>query len=223
MKICFLRGPNKGKEFPVKSGLILSRNKEQENGILIEDPKASNPHAKIVKKKQGFYLQDMDSKNGTYINKETNDFFALTPGLKFQIGQTVLQVKASPKPQKHWTEIVSKELKKLSLKDHPKKILIINPALILKFQSGVQKGDKWHLHYGPREAGSASLDLPILESQAPDICFSLEPVKASVLFKTRYPEKILLNKKHIPKKKLIAGDCITFAKTAIEVEYSKKS
>ncbi len=222
MKICFLNGPYKGKEFPVKKGLILSRNSEEEEDIAIKDPKASNPHAKIVKKKNIFYLQDMDSKNGTYVNEEINDFFALQPGLKFQIGQTVLQVKESPKPKKPWNEAVMEELKKISFENHPKPMKTITPPLVLKFKSGVQKGNTWHIHYGPREAGSSCLDLPILDPQAPDICFSLEPSKDSVLFKTLYPEKILINKKHISKKKLTNGDCISFANTSIEVSYNKK-
>ena len=223
MKIYFLNGPNKGKEFPVTKGLILSRNSKKEGDITVEDPKASNPHAKIVKKKSLFYLQDMNSKNGTYVNKEISDLFVLSPGLKFQIGQTVLQVKDSPKPQKPWNEIVIEELKKLSIKNHPKKLQVIKPALILKFKSGIQKGNQWHIHYGPREAGSGCLDLPILEPQAPDICFSLEPLKGSVLFKTPYPEKILLNNKHISKKNLVTGDCISFASAFIEISYGKKS
>ena len=222
MKIYFINGPLKNQEFPVKEGLILSRSESEEGDIAIEDPKASNPHAEIIKKKGKFYLQDRDSKNGTSFREEINDCFILEPGVKFQIGQTVFQVKAPPAPQKPWFEIVGEELKKLSLKDHPKKLQPIIPALILKFKSGVQKGDIWHLHYGPREAGSASLDLPILEPQAPDICFSLEPEKEVVLFKTLYPEKILLNKKHISKKKLKNGDYISFANTSIEIKYDKK-
>ncbi|MYE07658.1 MAG: FHA domain-containing protein [Oligoflexia bacterium] len=222
MKIVFLNGPLKGQEFPVKEGLILSRNREEEGEVAIEDPKASNPHAEIVKKKTRFYLQDSNSKNGTYFNDEINDYFILEPGVKFQIGQTLFQVKAPPPPQKSWMEIVTEELKKLSLKDQPIKLKPIKPALTLQFQSGVQKGDQWHIHYGPREAGSTSLDLPLLEPQAPDTCFSLEPTKEGVLFKTPYPEKVLLNKKHISKKKLKERDVISFANTSIEIKYDKK-
>lgn len=223
MKICFLNGPYKGKEFSIKKGLILSRSSKKEEDISLKDPKASNPHAKIVKKKGLFYLQDMDSKNGTYVDKEINDLFALRPGLKFQIGKTLLQVKEEPKPQKPWNEIVMEELKKVSIENNLKSIKVIEPALILQFKSGVQKGNKWRIHYGPREAGSHCLDLPILDPQAPDRCFSLEPSKGAVVFKTLYPEKILINKKHISKKKLITGDCISFANTSIEVSYSKKT
>ena len=51
MKIQFLNGPLKGKEFSVKEGLVLSRDKGEDGDIFIEDPQASNPHAEIVKKK----------------------------------------------------------------------------------------------------------------------------------------------------------------------------
>ena len=225
LRVFFLNGPQKGNYFTVKKGLILTRNKKEEGDIFVEDPKASNPHAEIIKKKGGFYLQDMDSKNGTYVNEEISDLFALKPGLKFRIGKTFFKVKAPPKPpkpKKPWPEAVTEELSNLSLKDRPRKLSPIQPSLILNFKSGVQKGDKWHICYGPRTAGSESLDLPILEPQAPDICFSLEPDKSSVLFKTSYPEKVLLNKDHISKKNLKAGDLISFASMLIEVRYKKK-
>jgi len=221
MKICFLNGPNKGKEFPVKSNLILSRDNREEGDIAVEDPKASNPHAKIVKKKEGFYQKKMDSKMGADVNKERSDSFVLKPGLQFKSGQTLLQVKETPKPQKPWNEIVIEELQNLSIKDQPKKMQVIKPALILTFKSGVQKDSTWNICYGPREAGSASLDLPILEPQAPGICFHLEPSDKSVLFKTRYPDKVLLNKEHTQKKILKDGDCISFAGTFIEISYDK--
>lgn len=219
MKICFLNGPHKGTEFLIKKNLIFCRNKKQPNGVLITDPKASNPHAKIIKKNQGFYLKDLDSKNGTYVNKKINPYFALTQGLEFKIGKTLFIVKPDLIKQIPWTDTVAEELKKLSLKNNIKQWKIINPTLILQFKSGVQKGVKWFICYGPRKAGAESLDLPILESQAPDICFLLEPKLSGVLFKTQYPNKIFINKESLLQKQLVAGDIITFKKTSIKVEY----
>lgn len=219
MKICFLNGPFKDTEFIVKKNLILNRNNPQKNEIAIKDPKASNPHAKIIKDKKNFYLQDMNSKNGIYVNNKMNSRFVITPGLQFTIGNTVFLVKPEFIPPKPWVDIVSEELNKLSLKDTPKKWTIIKPALILEFQSGVQKGVKWFIYYGPRKAGTQCLDLPILEHNAPDICFSLEPKNCSVLFKTQYPDKVLINKTPISQKQLVSGDVITFISTSIKVLY----
>lgn len=221
MILRFLNGPYKGKEVTLKKGLILSRNSKKKEVLSIEDPKASNPHAQIIRKKNTFYLQDMDSKNGTYFKGEINDLFALSPGIQFTIGKTVIEITEPPPSPKIWSEEVSTELKKLSIKDQEQQIQIIKPTLILNFKSGVQKGNKWYIGYGPRTAGATSLDLPILEPQAPDICFSLEPLKKSVLFKTQYPEKILINKEHVSTKKLVDKDCISFASTSIEISYDK--
>ena len=216
MKIQFLNGPLKGKEFSVKEGLVLSRDKGEDGDIFIEDPQASNPHAEIVKKKGSFYLQDLDSKNGTRLKGEINDFFAFKPGMEFQIGQTHFQVKG---PVEHWSQVLLKTLKKISVQDTPKKLSVIQPPLILKFKSGVQKGETWSVYYGPRTIGSATLDIPLLEPEAPGIAFSLEPAKKAVLFKTLYPDRVLLNKEHVKQKKLAQKDHISFANTLIEVHY----
>ena len=222
MIIRFMTGPLKGQEFTAKPGLILSRSGRGEQEIALKDSKASNPHAEVVKKKGHLYLKDRDSKNGTYVEEEINDLFALKPGLKFQIGYTILQVqKPLPKP-KTWPEIVEAELKKLCLTNKASKLNAFSPGLKLKFKSGFQKGEQWRIRYGPRKIGPNSLDLPVLELDAPEICFSLSPEKTSALFKTLYPEKVLLNKKHVSKKILKNGDLIAFGGSLIEFQYEKK-
>lgn len=231
MKIKFINGPNQGKQFTVQAGLILTRKKQEKGDIAVLDPKASNPHAEIIKKRKSFYLKDMDSKNGTYVDEEINDLFALKPGLKFFIGKTGFQVVDTPPPKpkkkvikKTWEETISEELNKhlKKIKDSPAQdMLPIYPALKLTFKSGTQKGDTWHIYYGPRQSGSASADLPILDPKAPEICFSLQPVTGGgVLFKTTFPDKVLLNKKHQSKRNLQDGDLISVADTLIEVSFS---
>ena len=221
MKICFLNGPNKGREFLVKKGLILSRIAEEEGDIGLKEPLASNPHAEIIQKKEGFYLQDLDSKNGTYVEGEIQNLFFLKPGLIFKIGDSSFEVREEPKA---WNELILKKLENVSIENKEKTFIPINPALVLQFKSGPQKGDEWHLCYGPRVVGRASLDLSILDSEAPNICFSLEPKKVGeVLFKTLFPEQVLLNKKHLSKKVLKPGDFISFANTFIEINYDKST
>ena len=233
MKIKFINGPNQGKQFTVQAGLILSRKKQEKGDIAVLDPKASNPHAEIIKKRKSFYLKDMDSKNGTYVDEEINDLFALKPGMTFFIGKTEFQVIDTPPPKpkkkvikKSWQETLKEELEKHSqkIKDSPAQdILPIHPTLKLTFQSGPQKGDTWHIYYGPRQVGSASVDLPILDPTAPGVCFSLQPIaEGKVLFKTTFPDKVLLNKKHQSKKNLKEGDLISVADTVIEVSFSTK-
>jgi len=224
MKIRFLTGPNKDQLFSVKKDLIFSRTAES-GDIALNDPQASNPHAKIIKKGKFYYLKDMDSKNGTYLNKKSNDCFLLKEGLKFQIGSTFLQViQGSLTSKEHWSFVIKKELEKYKtkIKNQTKNLMILQPPLILKFKSGIQKLDSWTLYYGPRQAGRSCLDLPILDPLAPDICFSLHPQKKGILFKTSYPEKVLINNKYLPEKILQPQDRITFCHTCIEIDFLKK-
>ena len=233
MKIQFINGPNQGKQFTVEAGLVLSRKEKQKGDIAVLDPKASNPHAEIVKKRTRFFLKDLDSKNGTSVNNDIKDLFVLKPGLKFFIGSTGFKVLDSPKPakkkkkplevKKNWREQVAAELTKHleGISDvSDKKILPVFPVLQLTFKSGAQKGEVWLIYYGPRQAGSACVDLPVLESSAPPECFTLHP-KASgeVVFHTAYPKQVLLNKKHQRKKTLQKGDIITFSNVSITADF----
>ena len=224
MKIRFLTGPNKDQLFSVKTGIILSRTAES-GDIVIQDPQASSPHAKIIKKGNSYYCKDLDSKNGTYLNKQVNNYFLLKDGLQFQIGNTFLQIIDKTSSHKEvWSSVIIKELQKhqLKIKNRVKKLAIIQPPLVLKFKSGVQKSNSWTLHYGPRQAGRACLDLSILDPAAPDFCFSLHPQKNKVIFKTLYPEKVLINNKYLSEKILQPKDRISFCNTCIEISFLKK-
>ena len=224
MKIRFLTGPNKDQQFAVKKGMVLSRTAES-GDIVINDPLASNPHAKIIKKGKFYYYKDLDSKNGTYLNKQANNYFPLKHDLQFQIGNTFLQVTDTVSSQKElWPSVIINELKKhqSKIQNQTKKLSIIQPPLILQFKSGIQKSDSWTLHYGPRLAGRSCLDLPILDPSAPDICFSLHPQGSKVLFKTPYPEKVLINNKYLSEKTLQSKDQISFCNTCIEVDFLKQ-
>lgn len=225
LKIRVLNGKLKGYEIPVKSNLILSRDKGKKC-FHVKDPAASNPHAKIIQKRHKFYLQDMNSKNGTYVEGEVNDLFPLRLNLTFRIGRTQFQIvttQVSKKEEKSWQTHVAEELKKnqLAIRNKAHALVSFKKILYLRFVSGVQKSNEWFIGYGPRYAGGTELDLPILDPAAPDLCFSLHPHNngKGILFKTPCPNKVLLNQKHIPKKMLEEGDLISIAKTSIEVSF----
>ncbi len=236
LEIYILNGPLKGQKLAVEKGLVFSRNKGA-GCFFIKDSAASNPHAEVVKKKQKFYLQDMDSKNGTRVLGKINDFFPLQPDLIFQIGKTrfkivdktpkPLEPAKKQKPIEHWSVLLKKEFKrqKMFVSDREVKLIAFNPLLVLDFQSGVQKFDSWLIGYGPRSAGGACVDLPIWDPLAPDKCFVLEPKEGGtrVLFKTPYPEKIMINKQNTTEKILESGDLISFAGTGIKVSFQSKN
>jgi len=102
--------------------------------------------------------------------------------------------------------------------DQPKAIVALTPAVRLTFIGGPQTETIWTLGYGPRRAGAASIDLPIQESDAPDICFEILPSPEGVTFRTSHPNKITLNGQGRTTQSLKSGDVIGIGSTRIEVE-----
>lgn len=107
----------------------------------------------------------------------------------------------------------------LRSKDGRVKVEAFQPMLMLEFISGIQRRQAWVLGYGPRVAGTESVDLPIREKGAPGFCFEILPNSAGPKFKTKYPNEVLLNGQ--PKKSDILnnGDIITINDTMIKVVF----
>jgi pSer/pThr/pTyr-binding forkhead associated (FHA) protein len=60
-------GPGKGKQWQLRNEkLLLGR--EQPADAIIDDPAASRRHAQVYKKNGRWFLKDLDSTNGTYLD-----------------------------------------------------------------------------------------------------------------------------------------------------------
>lgn len=57
------------KEIPIEKE-ILTVGRKPDNDIVIDNPAVSGHHCKIFKQGEGFYLEDLDSTNGTYVNEK---------------------------------------------------------------------------------------------------------------------------------------------------------
>lgn len=67
--LIIIRGTPQGKKFVLNDDtLVLGRDKAAD--IQINDPNVSRQHAKILRRDNGFVLEDLGSRNGTYINDE---------------------------------------------------------------------------------------------------------------------------------------------------------
>ncbi|MCX6127839.1 MAG: HD domain-containing protein [Proteobacteria bacterium] len=90
MGIAFLlveRGYNAGsrielRQFPVSLG------RDSSNGVIIRDVEASRHHVRIKKRGRLFILEDLDSRNGTYINGDRVINSTLDNGDRILIGST---------------------------------------------------------------------------------------------------------------------------------------
>jgi len=79
--------PFKVKEYyPLVGQITLGRGND--NQIILKDPYISKKHLKIVEDEGKFYLEDLNSSNGTYVNGERiMDVVELKNGDRIRVGQ----------------------------------------------------------------------------------------------------------------------------------------
>ncbi|MEP7213474.1 MAG: FHA domain-containing protein [Acidobacteriota bacterium] len=76
-----------------KTELTIGR--DAANDIVFADPKISNRHAKLSKTNLGFYIEDLGSTNGTYVNGDRAAGQVLAANDAVQIGPFIIKVDAS--------------------------------------------------------------------------------------------------------------------------------
>ena len=201
-----------------------------------KDEKMSRRHAQVVldAKTKKWVLVDIGSSHGIVSSRKKVKRLVLGKGVHFQLGKTLIEVRQEIEkplnrkksfPQKsqydswseyfyQWTQKFAKRVKNKSIK-----LLPFNPALRLEIVQGFQMGQVWIIGYGPRQIGQGSLDFPIYEPDIPDFCFTVEAVSEGILFKTRFSQEVLLNRKSKKTEILKAGDIISIKNTHIQVGF----
>ena len=82
------RGPNAGSSFVIDAGTettTLGRNPDSD--VFLDDVTVSRKHAEVRRRADGFYVHDVGSLNGTYLNRERVDVTKLAAGDELQIGK----------------------------------------------------------------------------------------------------------------------------------------
>ncbi len=120
-----------------------------------------------------------------------------------------------------WAEYLSqfaaRSQKKVS--DHSTPLAPFDPILVLSIIQGPQIGTEWTVGYGPRNVGLDTVDLPLFDSHAPGIAFTVTPKGPFALFETTAPKKVRLNNKSLSAETLRGDDQITIGDTVIRVSY----
>jgi len=230
-------GTDAGKRFKLLPGLRLGRTHGE---VLIDDPKASGLHAIIEQDPDGtYFVRDLDSTNGTKINDLKISRAQLLVGTRVQIGRTYLSVvddNAAPILQKTsdsppapkvlkeltWEGKINSHLSTLPLQNltRSQKLAPFRQAIELHFIEGIQSQDLITLSYGPRKAGSTSFDIRLLDPEAPEVAFQIEPNESGdpVIF-TASNGAVLINERPLPSAELNSGDTIKVGKTLIRVGF----
>ena len=211
-----LSGPVKGKAFKIKNGLRIGRSK---GDVVLKDPLVSDPHAEIQIYSSGsIMLIDKDSKNQISIQGKKVVKSILEEGSKFTIGSTEFELKFVKTPEEVWSKFLALSTK--DIQDRPMSLKNFAKNVEVKFVYGIQKGQKYHLSYGPRMFGRHSVDCPVFDKKSPAKCFSLVPQGKDIYFVTKYPEIVQLNEEPIEKAKIKEQDKIFIGDSLLEIRLS---
>jgi hypothetical protein len=90
--LCILGGPEKGKSFALEGDLVTI-GRGSENNIRVRDKSVSRRHLEIIRKGDKYFIRDLKSKNGTYVNEQKiapGKIFEIEQGLPIVIGKTLI-------------------------------------------------------------------------------------------------------------------------------------
>jgi FHA domain-containing protein/zinc ribbon protein len=80
------RGPNAGSKFLIDKDLTTV-GRHPESDIFLDDVTVSRRHAEIERRDGAFFIRDVGSLNGTYVNRQRVDRAELANGDEVQIGK----------------------------------------------------------------------------------------------------------------------------------------
>jgi hypothetical protein len=236
LKFLVKSGPQTGEQFEIKPETVIGR---AGTDISINDPKISGRHAKIENDGVlGWVLKDLGSTNGLKIDGKRVAQVELRVGTVIRIGNTDFEVITTPDPlfsspppppfenapqpkgpawAQYFADFSQRSFEKVI--DRPNPLKPFDPLLVLSIIRGPQIGSEWELGYGPRSVGTDSIDLPLFDSQAPGIAFTVTPKGPFAFFETPFPKKVRINNKSLSSETLRGDDLIAVGDTVIKVSY----
>ena len=79
-------GGRAGESFPIE-GERMTIGRSPDAGVFLDDVTVSRNHALLVRRRDGLYIDDLGSLNGTYVNRRRIESHKLASGDDLQIGK----------------------------------------------------------------------------------------------------------------------------------------
>ncbi len=79
-------GGRAGESFPIEEDRV-SIGRSPDAGIFLDDVTVSRNHALVVRRRDGLYVDDLGSLNGTYVNRRRIESHQLADGDEIQVGK----------------------------------------------------------------------------------------------------------------------------------------
>jgi hypothetical protein len=116
-------GRRRGHYYAIRHGTVIGRD---EGNLILDDPKASGTHAKIIYENKHYVIWDFGSSNGTYVNgKRIRQATPLEENDVIRIGNTVFVLKLLNQTKKLVKSVKTRKTKKpvakSQIKTKPKK------------------------------------------------------------------------------------------------------
>ncbi len=80
------RGPNAGSRFLLDED-VTTAGRHPESDIFLDDVTVSRNHAVLIGRREGRYVDDLGSLNGTYVNRKRIESHKLQNGDELQVGK----------------------------------------------------------------------------------------------------------------------------------------
>ncbi len=92
-----IEGPDLGQSFKLPdSEVFIGRHGQCD--LVLHDPEVSRRHLKIASGENGWWLDDLGSTNGSFVNGQRITHQTVAPGDRIQVGQSVLVIQKTPLP-----------------------------------------------------------------------------------------------------------------------------
>ena len=161
-KLTVTRGPNVNEAYPLDDTRTVILGRSSKADIHLADSRASRQHCSISRDEKGWTARDLDSTNGTYVNRQRITHVTLVPGDVIRIGNTVYkfteEVGSGPDPD--GTRVISEQPAPGSARTRPDEEPAQRPA---EGPPSCSHGES----FGPA-ARREALDGPTLKLALPD-------------------------------------------------------